>query len=569
MRKTFAIVLSALMLMTACCFALPASAAEGTAINTAEEFAAMEADGTYYLNADITISASYANPFTGTLDGNGKTVTVSAPMFAELNGTVKNLTINGNIVASENAGALACLSNAGCTVENVVNNANVTVMNNVAQSAAGGIIGRDNGKDGISYYTNVVNNGDVYIDIDFDGEAKPRAGGIGGIVVNAVFTRCINNGDITTTGANGCVGGIVGRMAGAKGANVGEAYYCETHGNVTATDHVNNTTENWAGGIFGYLGTGSNTAIYMIYGCLNTGDVYGPLRSAGIVAYVYGSGASQFVEVAFCVNTGNITYGMPLIDGEEYPKCYGSHFVAYTNSGYTTITYNISTGTVKPADFAVVTNTSFIGLSTADAAAYIIFDNYILEGGMDNFIYAFHCWEDDDFADHETNRSEIAYGTENGLWTIVSADDLASGKVAVALNEAADGYMDYYFYQTLGTDAIPTVQDTSKWVIDNGGVYVNGDKPVVEEPEVTTPVDTDPVDEPDVTTPVETDPIDEPDVTTPSEGDDDTTTPPPAQGDTTTPAPKDPESGCGSVVALSILACMIPAAVVICKKKRD
>ena len=45
MRKTLAIVLSALMLMTACCFALPVSAAEGTPINNAEEFAAMTADG--------------------------------------------------------------------------------------------------------------------------------------------------------------------------------------------------------------------------------------------------------------------------------------------------------------------------------------------------------------------------------------------------------------------------------------------------------------------------------------------------------------------------------------------
>ena len=45
----------------------------------------------------------------------------------------------------------------------------------------------------------------------------------------------------------------------------------------------------------------------------------------------------------------------------------------------------------------------------------------------------------------------------------------------------------------------------------------------------------------------------------------------------TTPAVTDPTTGgddkttggCGSVVALSMMACIIPAAVVICKKKRD
>ncbi len=69
------------------------------------------------------------------------------------------------------------------------------------------------------------------------------------------------------------------------------------------------------------------------------------------------------------------------------------------------------------------------------------------------------------------------------------------------------------------------------------------------------------------TTPVETTTA-EP-VTTPEE----TTTPAP----TTTPTPvttttastDDDNGGCGSVVALGLMACMIPAAVVICRKKRD
>ena len=105
---------------------------EGAAINSAEDFAAMVADGKYYLAADITITASYATEFTGTFDGNGKTVTVSAPMFANLNGaTVKNLKTVGQIdyatYAVENkldTGAVAGVARLS-SFENVYNEATI------------------------------------------------------------------------------------------------------------------------------------------------------------------------------------------------------------------------------------------------------------------------------------------------------------------------------------------------------------------------------------------------------------------------------------------------------------
>ena len=548
MRKTLAIVLSVMMLLTACCFALPVSAAEGTAINTAEEFAAMAADGTYYLNADITITTSYANPFSGTLDGNGKTVTVSAPMFAELNGTVKNLTTTGSITATEAAGAIAAISTKGCIVENVVNNAAVTVMAEIEYAVAGGIIGDDWGDEITSQYTNIVNNGDIYCDSTIQ---KSRAAGIAAVADNAIFTRCINNGDITCTGSVTMAAGIASRLAMAPaGANTAEAYYCVNNGKITGTDNVNNTTGNDGAGIFAYIGEKGNIAFYRVYGCVNTGDIYGSHRVSSMVCYAYGSGANQFLDVEFCMNTGNLTYGKPAKDDGSENTSYGSHFIAYTNSPYTTIKYNVSTGTCKPADFAYTTFRSFISLSSADALQYDISDNYIIEGGLPDYTHTF--WNtDSNFATYPNNRQDLNYGLENGLFTFVSAADLASGKIAVALNEAGEGYEGFYFYQTLGTDAVPTPMDTSKWVLDNGGVYVNGDKPA-EEPEETepTPAETEP-------TPAETEP-------TPTE-----TEPTPTETKPTTGDDKKPSGGCGSVVALSMMACIIPAAVVICKKKRD
>ena len=75
MRKTLSFVLCVAMLLSACVFAIPANAApEGTAINTADDFLNMAAEGTYYLNADITVPATYPNAFKGTFDGNGHTI---------------------------------------------------------------------------------------------------------------------------------------------------------------------------------------------------------------------------------------------------------------------------------------------------------------------------------------------------------------------------------------------------------------------------------------------------------------------------------------------------------------
>ncbi|MCR4682380.1 MAG: hypothetical protein K5647_03495, partial [Clostridiales bacterium] len=86
----------------------------GMKISTAAEFLAMKADGTYYLDADITLTASYEATFTGTFDGNGHTVTVSGvPMFADIGKSViKNLTIDGSIESDRSVGALATTCSA-------------------------------------------------------------------------------------------------------------------------------------------------------------------------------------------------------------------------------------------------------------------------------------------------------------------------------------------------------------------------------------------------------------------------------------------------------------------------
>ena len=78
-----------------------------TAITSAEDFAAMNADGKYYLANDITISAAYANEFTGVFNGNGKAITLNGTsMFSAFAGTFTNadVTASTSIISSMNGG---------------------------------------------------------------------------------------------------------------------------------------------------------------------------------------------------------------------------------------------------------------------------------------------------------------------------------------------------------------------------------------------------------------------------------------------------------------------------------
>ena len=557
MRKTLSIVLSVVMILSACCFALPVSAApEGTPINTADEFMAMAADGTYYLNADITLAASYEAPFSGTLDGNGKTVTISAPMFKEFNGTAKNFTINGAITSEGDAGSLAITSTAGMIVSDVTSNVNITIIG-IGQHA-GGIFATNYGVDIISEYTNCVNNGDIYV--DSASEEKARVGGIGAIADNVIFTNCVNTGDIYGKGNLTITGGILARGALHKGINTAEAYFCTNTGKITTEETYTTTGGSDAGGIFGYIGCSGNIGFYRMFGCLNTGDVSAPYRVGGLCAYTYGSGTA-FMDIEFCVSTGNITYGRTASSSASVYD-YVSYFIAYTNSTSTTITYNIGMGDIKRVEGALSTNPiSLFGCSSADATLYTISDNYIVDNGL------YTHYSVASAAENAHNVIEFSYALENGCITRTTLEELKSGKICVALNNAGQGGEDqkYWFYQTLGTDDLPTVSSESKWVLDNNGTYVNGEKPEVVETTTEAPKET----EAPVTTEAPQDTDAPADTTTAAPEVADTTTAAPTTNAPTTDKTEEPSGGCGSFVALGIIACVIPAAVVICSKKKE
>lgn len=223
--------------------AAPLLAAAGAVqnIGTAEAFAAMEPGGNYQLTADITVTAPYAEDFSGTFDGDGHTVTLnitssSAKSYTGLFGTlaggavVKNVITAGKIEATgkDNVGGIAGFANTysgDVTIENCKNTAAITGNNEV-----GGILGYCSGSAHSVTVTDCANTGTI--------SGTRKLGGICGNLENAHFIKnCYNSGTVTGS----AIGGILGR--GARGYssttdtpilencyNVGDIVYSGTNG---------------------------------------------------------------------------------------------------------------------------------------------------------------------------------------------------------------------------------------------------------------------------------------------------------------------------------------------------
>ncbi len=586
MRKTLSIILSVIMLLSVCSFAVPASAApEGTAINTADEFMAMvstpadsaELTAKYYLNADITLTGTYAEPFRGIFDGNGHTVTVSAPMFNDFSGEVKNLTIKGDIYYTDaDAGAFTTLSSEAFTATNCINNANVTVTG-TGKWAAGFVADCEKTADPC-IFVNCTNNGNIYI--DSVAKEKMRGGGFGGIIDSCGFYNCTNNGDVYAKGQIPILGGLVGRVALNVPGVLCDAINCVNTGDIIVEEtyliiNEDGTTSKGnggsdAGGMFGYIGGTDNLGWYRVWGCVNTGRIEAPYRVGGMIGYAWASGAKAFADIQFCINQGDIVYGRTDQQDNKDNYDFGSPFVAYTNSDSTTIKYCIDTGTLTFKSGAVSLNPDkvFVGHSSRNGSVYDIQGVYVLDKEQ----YKWLSWSSSE--DYAANRNEISVA--DGIIP-TTLEDIKSGKVCYEIMQLAledpypavftddscafAGYpVDYMFnfYQKIGTDDFPSIDESRGWVVLSNGSYANGEK---VEPEVTT-------DEPKDTTP-------DPDVTTAPENGDATNAP--EQGGDATNAPEqggdgtqatEEKKGCGGFVAGGVaIAAILGTALII--KKRD
>ena len=259
-----------------------------------------------------TPMGSQKQPFTGSFDGDGHSITgmsitfdsndksVGAPylgLFGYVKGTadkkaeIRNLTLSGKLDITEN------------------------YRNSYAYS--GGLVG---GAEYVSF-TNITTN--VTITAKKGSAPYPWSyvGGFAGIVKNADFLRCVNNGTVTTDGDyvsgfaaksetttyTSCVnnGAITGRTKiGGFGASVKSTKAVDSCNTGAIGLAAYNGSNQGIGGLFGEIGYGST-----LTRCYNTGAVTGDCYVGGLVGSV-GSGSDAANGPSYIVdsyNSGAIT----------------------------------------------------------------------------------------------------------------------------------------------------------------------------------------------------------------------------------------------------------------------
>lgn len=322
MKKVLALLFVAAMLVG--CMAPAISAQEdpsATAISTVAEFEAMT-DGNYYLANDIDFEGkSYTNyvveAFSGTLDGNGKTIkniaisaSADAGVFQTLavnsDTTIKDLTLEGITITCTTEGlTIGVLAGYDYSATNLLTLENVEVNGTFTGKARalGGLLGA-------SLYCD-IKNCRTYgsFTLEDTGAAKPRH--IGGLIgetkegITNIYGSA-NYADLSIPTAAGykaymCLAGFVGvaglREAATEQTNI---YNCVNFGDIYNAN--NNRNQHNAAGFIG-LAIGKGESV--ISGCANFGNISGGYRAAGIIAW----NAYQPYTINDCVIYGTVTAG--------------------------------------------------------------------------------------------------------------------------------------------------------------------------------------------------------------------------------------------------------------------
>lgn len=320
MKKTLSIILALILSLLMIPVGIISSAAVGEVdtgytpatgsipISSVSEFEAM-GTGNYHLTKNLDFSGkTYTESvvtgiLNGTLDGCGYSITGikvnstgAASVFADLKGTIKNLTIG-------TAGAPAKISSTGevhigalvddcrneCLVENVKIYADVK-----SPYIAGGFVGYLASPNAV--FRNCEMNGSVTI----DSTKENGRGGAAGIVARAksceyvLVENCINNADISMLNYKADdygTGGVIGRMEIAVTIK-----NCVNTGDVT-------TNSNYAGGVAGLFRTGQDDTQLLVQGCTNYGTV------SGMYTGLQGDGSYQLVPETNRAAIGGILAG--------------------------------------------------------------------------------------------------------------------------------------------------------------------------------------------------------------------------------------------------------------------
>ena len=165
--------------------------------------------GIYNITADLDMTGytiTSASGFGGTLNGNDhviSNITSSVPLFAEISGSVSDLTLDGTCIFTPaqtvtEFGALAALDNGG-TYTNVNTAASITITatENITNNIAlGGLIGASNNASG-STFDHCSNSGAITIDATAYTHWAVAMAGIVGWTRKSTFNYCTNSGPVS------------------------------------------------------------------------------------------------------------------------------------------------------------------------------------------------------------------------------------------------------------------------------------------------------------------------------------------------------------------------------------
>lgn len=581
MRKTLAIILSVAMLLSivvigASAYERPES--EIKKITTEAEFLAMEPNGYYSIENDLTLTKTYEQPFSGEIYGKNHKITLSAPMFEDFNGGICDLTLEGKITASkQDVGAVARKASApngeDITFLNITVNveieitdvevAKVDANNNPTEIGggkyAGGVLGFGDKYANLKFIncknTKSVTNSSVLVNYSSEDNVTKGinfnvyAGGIVGRCYRAEFRFCENSGNITSKANRGGAAGIAANAGYGGGTYDVDAYDCINTGDITSNYD--------AGGMFAYLGSSGNRVdTYYLVRCANYGTIKGGYRVGGMFGYSYATGSSTnaYWTMEGCVSVGDVYGGLTYAD-----KSVGEAFVGlltgYSNSCYNTYRNCFAQGRILLNEGASDKDEAgtlkffrcVLGCSSAKVMTMPIENLYICDyGTTEYYTYATAAKNAEQVIPFDQAREGVKRCTE---------DEIAN--VVTTLNTALNG---------LAQDA----NEQDVLVVNNGKVEFDATKRAAR-------LAADKTDIMIVTTTEEEDPpteTEEGDDTTteavPTSEKPNTTTKPSENNTTAAPSPNEGGcAGCGGFTAVAALAAVLvgSAAFVVVKKK--
>ena len=270
------------------------------------------------------------NPFKGTLDGNGHTVSGlhindgtkdDQGLFGVNAGTIENLTVEGSVTGKDNVGGIAGTNTESGVIKGCTSSVTVTGENNV-----GGIAGKNDG---------------TIIDCTNNGTVTGTGNNVGGVTGNNTGT--VNGSDNTgTVNGNDNVGGIAGNntgtvngsdntgtvngndnVGGIAGSNTGTVSGGDNTGTVNGNDNVGGITgtntgkveDSVNGGTVTGTGTGAGGIAGTNNGSLDNDTNTAPVTGKDDVGGITGTNGENGT-VEGCTNSGNVTVSG---DGDSTP----------------------------------------------------------------------------------------------------------------------------------------------------------------------------------------------------------------------------------------------------------